>query len=505
MRSTILSLILLLVLGSAVYAQSGCPAAYCQEKKQQIGTICHSNPGGNLVYIPSPGDPNVWCFCLCSCVASNTPVEVSAGTWKPIGEIKVGDKVLALQKDGQWVQSEVTFSDGTEGVTKPRHYAIYTTLENGTVLVSTADHIYLMPDGRLRRADRLAPGDSLTSDKKKPIKITGILAGDYLGAVHNIVVGNWNNTNPQPDGHFINTKGVISGDFYIQNVIKETQDVGKSLPQVGSREYATKFKAQLKNEQMLGISSVESEIKINSENSFVPYKTTVIPSVAVSYLPREYEEAAPGALEPLDNSVPYEVAEYIVYNYKRFYGNVVYHIDWTDETVNAYAWMEGNTRHVVLKGGLIRHRFIQQEGVGLVLAHEIGHHYGGNPRYPNNPWASCEGQADYWGALVGERNVWWGQQALDQINKGSQQVYNLFAYGLRVGNLFMVEANRQPLAGICTHPPASCRLATYRAALYAEPKPSCAGDPPGLVGSNTIYSNPSDNFAGLLLSDIKSQ
>lgn len=498
MRLTILSLILLFGLGSEVYAQSACPAYWCEQKKQQIGTICHSNPNGNLVYIPSPGNPDVWCYCLCSCVASDTPVQVSASTWKPIGEIKVGEKVLALQRDGKWVESEVIFSDGTQGVTRPQHYAIYVTLENGAVLISTADHIYLMPDGKLRRADRLAPGDSLTSDKKKPVKITRLLAGDYLGAVHNIAVGKWNNQTPEIDGHFINTKGVISGDFYIQSIIKDTQDVGRSLPQIGSRDYVTKYKAMLGNEQMLGISSVENEIKISSDNSFVPYKTTVIPATAVSYLPREYEEAAPGLLEPLDNSVPYEVAEYMVYNYKRFYGNVVYHIDWADDTVNAYAWMQGNTRHVALKGGLIRHRFIQQEGVGLILAHELGHHYAGLPRYPNNPWASCEGQSDYWGALVAQRNVWWGQEALNQISKGSQQVYNLFAYGLRVGNLFMIEANRQAVAGICTHPPASCRLATYRAGLFAEPKPSCAGDPPGFIGSNTIYLKPSDNFAGFL-------
>lgn len=70
----------------------------------------------------------------------------------------------------------------------------------------------------------------------------------------------------------------------------------------------------------------------------------------------------------------------------------------------------------------------------------------------------------------------WGPYAIEQTEKGGVQLYNLFAYGLRAGNLF--EMKTPAMAGLCSHPPAACRLATYRAANRLEDKPACAGDPP---------------------------
>lgn len=458
-----------------------CDPAFCEARKQQIGTICHSNGGrGSLVYLPTDATGTNLCYCLCSCLAINTPVATDDKNWKAIGQIKTGEKVLALQRNGKWEQSEVIYSQGTGSVEKPVHYAIFVTLADGTTFISTADHIYLMPDGKLKRADRLAPSDHLTDVNMKPAKIIKVVAGEYRGAVHNIAVGKWDVENPGKEGHLINTNGIISGDYYVQSVLKESPEAGFALPQVGTDEYEAMYKPALRQEKMLGVSTLEDEIKITDVNTFRPYKRVNIPKDAIHFLPEEYEKAAPGLLAPVDNSIPYEVAEYIVYNYRRAYPNIIYHVDWLDNTVNAYAWMEGNKRHVALKGGIIRHQHIGQEGLGLILSHEIGHHYGGAPRYPNNPWASCEGQADYWGAMVGQRNVWWGQYAIEQTEKGAQQVYNLFAYGLQAGNLFELQKS-VAIGGLCSHPGAACRLATYRAGVQAAEKPACAGDPPSLT------------------------
>jgi hypothetical protein len=175
--------------------------------------------------------------------------------------------------------------------------------------------------------------------------------------------------------------------------------------------------------------------------------------------------------------LPYEMAVYLVNHFKVYYPDVTYHIEWGDNTVNAYAWKQGSTRHVAILGGLLRHVYVKQEGAGLVLAHELGHHYGGEPRYPNNPWASCEGQSDYWGALIGMRKVWFGHYAMEQIDEGSTQLRNLFMYGLTGGNLFDVvlpEPKPGSLMAGCSHPPAQCRYDTYKAAMRLDDKPSCA-------------------------------
>ena len=480
-KTVFLLFILSSISGLKAFSQT-CLAAspqFCESKKPRIGVVCHTAAPGALVYFDLADGSCV--YCACSCVASSTPVAAEGSNWVKMGDIKLGDKVLALQK-GKWISTEVTYSDGTEGSSTTIRYAIYIALSNGIQLVTTKDHIFLLADKSIKRADRLAPTDNLVDANMKPLKITELFAGDFKGSVHNITVGKPDLQSSNFEGHFINTNGVISGDFYVQSIHKESNDIGLSNPQVGSEEYVLKYKNVLKEERMLGISKTTEEIKFNDKNVFVPYKSIAIPKDAINFLPPKYEKAAIGTLLPLDNSVPYEVAEYIVYNFRRFYPEIIYHIDWTDNVVNAYAWMDGGKRHVALKGGLIRHTAVKQEAVGLVLAHEIGHHFGGGPRYPDNPWASCEGQADYWGALVCERTVWWGPYALQQIRMGGEQLYNLFAYGLLFGNLFEIE-NQKSMTGICGHPSASCRLATYRAALTLDEKPSCAGDPPSIVNA----------------------
>lgn len=79
---------------------------------------------------------------------------------------------------------------------------------------------------------------------------------------------------------------------------------------------------------------------------------------------------------------------------------------WGDGTVNAYADQIGNIWEVNMYGGLARHPSITLDGLALVACHEIGHHIGGYPRYPNETWASAEGQADYFATLKCLRLLW---------------------------------------------------------------------------------------------------
>jgi hypothetical protein len=72
---------------------------------------------------------------------------------------------------------------------------------------------------------------------------------------------------------------------------------------------------------------------------------------------------------------------------------------WSDGTVNAYAEQNGSEWKVSMFGGLARHPEITADGFAEVLCHEIGHHIGGAPKYRGNPWASVEGQSDYFATL----------------------------------------------------------------------------------------------------------
>jgi hypothetical protein len=77
---------------------------------------------------------------------------------------------------------------------------------------------------------------------------------------------------------------------------------------------------------------------------------------------------------------------------------------WEDGTVNAYASQEGDTWLVALFGGLARHPLMTDDGLTMVICHELGHHLGGAPK-GNWRWASIEGQADYYASLKCIRKV----------------------------------------------------------------------------------------------------
>jgi hypothetical protein len=84
---------------------------------------------------------------------------------------------------------------------------------------------------------------------------------------------------------------------------------------------------------------------------------------------------------------------------------------WTDATVNAYAEQEGSTWKVSMFGGLARHETITEDGMALVVCHELGHHLGGAPLYSSKnvnalSWAATEGQADYFAPTKCLRRVW---------------------------------------------------------------------------------------------------
>ena len=78
---------------------------------------------------------------------------------------------------------------------------------------------------------------------------------------------------------------------------------------------------------------------------------------------------------------------------------------WSNATVNSNATQEGTTWIVNAYGGLARYPLINADGELLVLCHEMGHHLGNFPKYPDADWAANEGQADYFANMKCFRKV----------------------------------------------------------------------------------------------------
>ncbi len=457
-----------------------CDAAHCSGADAEINEICKEEkwPIGHPVLTRDAHGP---CTCTCSCMALGTPVANSPNSFKKIEDYSVGDTVLAAGKDLKWTKSNVAFSQGTTGASR-QPFTVFVQYEGG-VLIVTSDHLFMLANGTLKRADRLNLKDNLISPEGKPVNIKSVNIGDFYGGFHHIATS----TAPPDDSlkdHLLNTNGVVSADYAVQ-LYCGAGKLDKSIfddkqlndPIVGSSEYSKIF-----GEQTLAIDSLvsaiglaamhsSSEAKIMASNyptGFVPAEKSkvIIPADACSFI-SEVDAAAIAAaatMRAFNDPLSREWTEYLVQHYKSFYPNVVYHVDWYDDTVNAYAWIENGVRHVALKGGLIRLDVIELEGIALVLAHELAHHYGGAPTYPEG--LSCEGQADFFGARNIMRKVWFAEQYIRMMEPAIVQLGRFFGF---------VPAGAGAGAAGCSHPPGQCRVDTYNAAVDLKPKPACAG------------------------------
>ncbi len=180
---------------------------------------------------------------------------------------------------------------------------------------------------------------------------------------------------------------------------------------------------------------------------------------------------------------------------KTYGGELQVERKWTDPTVNAYAQQLGKTWRVSMFGGLARHDTITEDGFALVICHEIGHHIGGSPKKVSpwsSPWASNEGQADYFATLKCLRRGWENDNNEEIVSKmevpealakacSSQHIWNQDYFicvrggmaGLSVAKLFQALRGSSvepkfdtPDPKIVTktddnHPATQCRLDTY--------------------------------------------
>lgn len=455
-------------------ALRNCSAAHCSGIDAELNAVCKQENWavGHPVITRDAQGP---CQCHCSCMALGTPVATSDTIQTAIEDISVGDDVLAAGPDLNWTTVKVAFSNGTTNGVQP--YSILVQYTGGSLIV-TGDHLFLTSKKLLKRADKLSTLDELVSQDGTAVTITFIGVGTYVGGFHHIATSVQDPGNDLQN-HLIVTNGVVSADYVVQLFYRDNlakaplvDQAGLSDPDVGSPEYVARYGHR---DPHLG-SYVAQRVLVSSflsldspEKLFIPATHTHvnIPSDAVPFISKDEADriAQQVTLRPLTDPHAREWAEYLVNHHKGFYPSVQFHIDWFDNEINAYAWIQGGTRHVALLGGLIRHPALDIEGLSVVTAHEIGHHYGGTPGYPGST-LSCEGQADYFGVRNIMRRVWFGEFYATTATRGITQMANFFG---------VQEPGSNTGPGGCSHPPGACRIHTYNAAFSLTPKPSCAG------------------------------
>ncbi|MDD2805561.1 MAG: hypothetical protein PHV33_08405 [Elusimicrobiales bacterium] len=191
---------------------------------------------------------------------------------------------------------------------------------------------------------------------------------------------------------------------------------------------------------------------------------------------------------------------------------------WTDATVNASAQQSGKSYILNMYGGLARHETITQDGMALVACHELGHHLGGAPKTGGwNPWASNEGQSDYFANLKclrlvfsdkasksftalseGDEVAGQGCEAMYSSDEDRAVCYRAAMAGKSVAYLFKALRNETvtprydtPSATVVTtmmsaHPPTQCRMDTYLAgSLCTQPVDSVLSETNPAAGTCT--------------------
>lgn len=452
-----------------------CAAAHCSIADPEIYQVCVQNglPAGYPVLTKDANGP---CTCSCSCLAFGTPVQIDADRYEAIEKIVVGDYVLAAGTNLVWQRAKVEFSQGTSSESLQPFTVLLT--YGDTALAVTSDHLFMLDGGRLKRADRLVKGDRLTASDGSPVEVQSVHIGDYMAGFHHIAT---KKEIPQEnlDGHLINTNGVVSADYIVQIFHRSGEfragfvEDHDELPVMGSPEYIKRFgDSCLQPPEEARIARVAEagfvpEIDTN-EPVFIPASVTrlSIPPEAHAFISdEEAKKKLDDAKRPWNDPQSREWTEYLISHHRAFYPNITYHLDWANNEVNAYAWVQNGIRNVAILGGLVRHFALELEGIAVVLAHELAHHYGGPPAHPGG--LSCEGQSDYHGVRTIMRRVWFGEYYITISDAGIAQMARFFG----------VPNNPTAPGGNagCSHPAGSCRVATYHAAVALSGKPSCAG------------------------------
>jgi hypothetical protein len=453
-----------------------CDSAHCGAADAEINEIC-KELGWPVNHPVLTRDANGPCTCSCSCLAFGTAIQDSPSTFKSIEEFAVGDKVMAAGLDLKtWSAETVVFSQGTTGASRQKYTVLITYAD--TWLATTSDHIFLMFDKSLRTADRLAVGDDLVGPDGKAVPILSVHIGDYTAGFHHIATAK----QPPPkdlQGRLLNTNGVVTGDYSLQLYYRTGQLNAKlsagfsALPIVGSPEYVAKHGPGSREapsgavvRKMQGLVAAYNSPDLKDRFISADATRLDIPPDACKFISdAEAAAKATDSMRAFNDPLSREWAESLIQYFRFFYPDVTYHLDWADNTVNAYAWVSNGVRHVALLGGLVRHASIGLEAIGLVLAHELAHHYGGAPTHGSG--LSCEGQADYYGVLIVLRKVWFGEQYVTQSTDAISQMAKFFG---------VPDSDTAPGGNAgCTHPAGACRIATYHAAVNLSAKPGCAG------------------------------
>jgi hypothetical protein len=466
------------MLGTALGEVPPCAGDHCsrQSVQQHVNEVCKQNdwPVGHHVLVK--GSDNKWCYCTCSCLAFGSPVQATSTSTQQIQEFKLNSPVYATDLNFNWQQLNVADVIGTEQIGQPN--TVFIAYDGGSLTV-TADHLFLVGGKKLIAAQYLTNNDTLTSPSGAAVKITSVNQGDFFGSFHNVATSSTSDPKTNPNGHLINTNGVISGDYalqtqYLGNTIDPSllHPEAKSRPPVGSVAYHEQFPYADPTPQAVEAAS-KLGVKLSAAGETGPGILVVrrehddefddLASMSVlGFVPLHHV----GPLErlpayPFSDGQRKALGDYLCKLFGAFYPDIEFSVCWYRRNVNVYALaplLLGGKKRVVISGGFLRTKMLDVGSISLAMAFAVT----SLEASPDD--ARNIGYDDFNGAAIVMRNVWWDVDYITRMEAAMKELKDLFTY-IPVG--FGFETN--PI-----YPSGQCRLDTYENAMTMTGIPACA-------------------------------
>lgn len=177
-------------------------------------------------------------------------------------------------------------------------------------------------------------------------------------------------------------------------------------------------------------------------------------------------------------------------------GTLEFQRDFSDGAVNMWAFRWGDRYILEIPGGMARYHLLNEPGFLLSVCHELGHLLGGDPRRGN---ISFEGQSDYFAtrdcitAILAKIAPYKKLVPLNARQKeirqhcgaNDQSICSRVLLGALALTAYYAELEQRTAPLLSTpdrseadettqrHPESQCRLDTFRAGLFAQPRPRC--------------------------------
>jgi hypothetical protein len=454
---------------------------------------CH-----NTADSPIPSyDKQGMCYCCCSCFSYDTPIAYAGAAGSPefraVQDFAVGDKVLAADAKLNWQEVPLQFSSGAPAKRSALIKIDY--MDGGAVksLLVTRSHLFLRPDGKLIRADRLMPQDPLVLAAGGTTPVQAITAGVFDKGVHHIATSVGPATGIA--GHLLNSNGVVTGDYALQISGITTRDSHAlmapnhdKLPVFGTEAYrAVAVRVAGAAAPMLAPAAAHPATAraVNHVSALAaaggagyphPQGFHAVAGYAPSHPPgtqsyftddRAWDIQCSPDRAPVGSSVGSDVARYLNRLFGGMYPNIRFELDERDDSPNAYAFEFFDDKYVVVASGLVRVNALTMAGLAAIMAHCVARLQKLKPL--NQDGFTCRTNADYAvPAVLGY--VFLGELYGTVISGAVAELQALYAM-----------VSDKPAGGVagdtCMQASLACRLSALNASMRGMPLPECAGGP----------------------------